>query len=54
MIVAIIIIAVGLSFLIYCIWDTVRSKYRRLKEENENSGEAKNESERKIMDCFKI
>ena len=37
MIVAIILILIGVFYMGYCIWDFVRSKYRPLKEENEDS-----------------
>ena len=37
MIVAVILILIGVFYMGYCIWNFVRSKYRPLKEENEDS-----------------
>ena len=37
MIVAILIVSIGLGYLVYCIWDTARSKYRQYKEKNETA-----------------
>ena len=37
MIVAVILILIGVFYIGYCTWNFVRSKYRPLKEENEDS-----------------
>jgi len=37
MIVAVILILIGVFYIGYCIWNFVRSKYRPLKEVNEDS-----------------
>ena len=41
----VILVLIGLIYVGYCIWDMVRSRYRPLKEENEDS-KSKEESKK--------
>ena len=41
----VILVLIGLIYVGYCVWDMVRSRYRPLKEENEDS-KSKEESKK--------